>query len=124
MQKMRLNAQEVISYKFPSCFRDAPGACIALSRDAFIKVGGCCELFKVYGWEDVYFRYKVKTLTKQTCLNAQMIHMPHETNYQIDKQPVNAPLYHELLYTDNGDCVKLSMRDREYLLSHYPTIRR
>lgn len=102
--------------------RDAPGACVALSRKAFIRIGGHCELFKVYGWEDCYFRYKAAKLTKHHCLKGQMIHLGHEENYQAGKQPVNAGLFSELLSTDGGNCLRLAERDRIDLLSKYPGI--
>jgi len=121
--KLQRNPTAFLKHRFKTCLRDAPGACIALSRSAFIKVGGHCELFKVYGWEDCYFRYKVKTLTKQSCLNQQMIHLPHEENFQMGHQADNAHLYQELLYTDGGNCIKLSERDRKFLLEQYPTLR-
>ncbi|MBD3407207.1 MAG: glycosyltransferase [Candidatus Lokiarchaeota archaeon] len=120
--KLKRNPELILRHEFNSCFRDAPGACIALSRKSFKDVGGHCELFKVYGWEDVYFRYKVKKLTSQKCLNQQMIHLPHEINYQMGKQAVNAELYQELLSVDGGDCIKMSNRDREDLLRKYPNI--
>ena len=115
------NPATILNTVFKNCFRDAPGACIGLTKESFIRIGGHCELFKVYGWEDTYFRVKVKRLTTQTCLNRQMLHMPHEENYQIGQQPVNAHLYHELLETDGGDCVKLATRDREALLKNHPS---
>lgn len=115
--------QSQINKKFKDSKRDAPGACIALSRKSFIKVGGHCELFKVYGWEDCYFRYKVRKLTNQICFKEQMLHLNHETNYQAGKQAVNSKLYEDLLYTDNGNCVKLSKRDQDDLLKKYPNIK-
>jgi predicted glycosyltransferase involved in capsule biosynthesis len=117
------NIDRILNKKFTDSIRDAPGAVVALNKKDFIRIGGYCELFKVYGWEDCYFRYKVKKLTRQICLNEQMIHLPHEVNYQAGKQPVNSGLYHELLNTDGGDSIKLSIRDREFLLENYKNLR-
>jgi predicted glycosyltransferase involved in capsule biosynthesis len=117
-----INIDHLTNKRFRDCIRDAPGAAIALNKRKFIEIGGYSELFKVYGWEDCYFRYKVKKLTKQMCLNEQMIHLPHEVNYQAGKQPVNAKLYHEIIYTDDGDCIKLSNRDRAFLLKKYKNL--
>lgn len=110
---------KLASNRFRDCLRDAPGACIALSRAAFIKVGGYCELFKVYGWEDCYMRHKVQKLTKQKNLGMQTLHLPHETNYQMGKQAVNAPLFYKIL-EDLDECVE---RDRNDLLDKYPKFR-
>ncbi len=113
------NLRALIAREKRSCVRDAPGACIALSREAFMRIGGHCELFKVYGWEDCYFRYKVKKLTKQKSLKKLMFHFPHEGNFQMKYQPDNAKLYQEIVNTDDGDCKKLAERDRKYLLKQY-----
>jgi hypothetical protein len=117
-----LNAN--VKKKFNDCFRDAPGACVAISRKAFINIGGHCELFKVYGWEDCYFRHKVKKLTRVIRLKEQMLHLQHEENWQSGRQAANLPLYEALLYTDNGDGVKLSKRDKKDLLKKYPGMQR
>ena len=53
-----------------------------------------------------------------------MIHLPHEVNFQSDKQPVNAKLYQQLLYTDGGDCKKLSKRDMKDLLFKYKELKK
>jgi predicted glycosyltransferase involved in capsule biosynthesis len=110
---------QLASNHFKECLRDAPGACIALTRSAFVKVGGYCELFKVYGWEDCYMRYKVQKLTKQKNLGMQTLHLPHETNYQMGKQATNAPLYQRIL----GDLNFCVARDREDLFNKYPKFR-
>jgi len=102
--------------------RDAPGACCAMTRAAFCRIGGFCELFSVYGWEDCYFRYKVTGLTKFTSLDGKMLHLPHEENYQAGFQQANAHLYHDILYTDGGNGIRLSQRDAEALSSRYPGI--
>lgn len=99
--------------------RDAPGACIAVTRKAFVRVGGHCELFRCYGWEDCYFRYKISKLTEQAFLGGQMVHLPHEDNFQVGRQAENAQLYYDILYTDGGDCLRLAQRDREHLQDAY-----
>jgi len=109
------HVQKVVNTDFKSCLRDAPGACIALTREAFVRIGGHCELFKVYGWEDCYMRTKVKKLTKQKNLKKLTMHLPHETNYQMGRQAQNGPLYQELL-TNFDACVK---RDKEFLMANY-----
>jgi hypothetical protein len=102
--------------------RDAPGAFMAITREAFVRIGGYCELFKVYGWEDCYFRLKAARLTYMTCLDRRLVHLPHEENYQMKDQPINAGLCRELLETDGGNCVKLAARDRLDLMVKYPHI--
>jgi predicted glycosyltransferase involved in capsule biosynthesis len=124
MSKHPEHIDKIITKKFKDSFRDAPGACIAITRKAFVRIGGYCELFKVYGWEDCYFRYKANKLTKKMCLKEQMIHLPHETNFQMKHQAKNAKLYHDILYTDNGNAKKLAARDREDLLAKYPGVKR
>jgi len=99
--------------------RDAPGGCSAISRKAFIRVGGHCELFKVYGWEDCYYRYKVQILTEQIDFKNRMYHLNHEMNYQAGHQADNAHLYSELLTRDNGTCLQCATRDRNFLSKHY-----
>lgn len=108
---------DMVSKQYSTCLRDAPGACMAITREAFIRVGGHCELFKCYGWEDCYMRVKVKRMTKQFSLGKQTLHLAHETNYQMGQQAVNAPLYQELLGNGFDKCVK---RDRKFLIGHYP----
>jgi hypothetical protein len=105
-----------------SSTRDAPGAFTAITREAFLRIGGYCELFQVYGWEDCYFRLKAARLTRMTWLDRRLIHLPHEENYQMTYQPVNAGLFRELLETDGGDCVQLAGRDRLELVTKYPRI--
>jgi predicted glycosyltransferase involved in capsule biosynthesis len=120
VMKIRINAKyvdDLVSKQYQTCLRDAPGACIAMTRDAFVRVGGHCELFKCYGWEDCYMRVKVRRLTKQFSLGKQTLHLAHETNYQMGQQAVNAPLYQALLGKDFDKCVQ---RDRKFLIGHYP----
>lgn len=114
------HVDRTLSKKFKSGMRDAPGACIAIGKKAFTKIGGYCELFKVYGWEDCYFRYKANKLTKHTCLHKQMIHLPHEINFQMKHQAKNADLYSAAIYTDGGNCKRLARRDRKALYKRYP----
>jgi len=95
------------------------GGCSAISRKAFIRVGGHCELFKVYGWEDCYYRYKVQILTEQIDFKNRMYHLNHEMNYQAGHQADNAHLYSELLTRDNGTCLQCATRDRNFLSKHY-----
>lgn len=120
MSKSVDNMIKILSQTFNDCFRDAPGACVAFSRDAFIRIGGHCELFKVYGWEDCYLLYKMNKLCKVKRLNGQMLHLSHEENYQIGKQPVNSKLYYEILYTDGGNGLKCAERDKADLIKKYP----
>jgi predicted glycosyltransferase involved in capsule biosynthesis len=115
--------QKLLSQNPSGASRDAPGGCSAISREAFIRIGGHCELFKKYGWEDCYYRHKVGKLTMNTNLENGMFHLWHETNYQAGSQPVNAPLYSDLLSTDEGDSKELSERDRIDLLEKYPVFR-
>ena len=115
---------QVLRKDINDSLRDAPGACVAIGKKAFIRIGGYCELFKVYGWEDCYFRYKAKKLTRSIGLNSQMVHLPHEINFQMKHQAKNAKLYHDLLYTDKGNCGRLAKRDRIDLLKKYPRLAR
>ena len=100
--------------------RDAPGALTAITREAFVRIGGYCELFQVYGWEDCYFRLKAAKLTYAIWLDRRLVHLPHEENYQMKYQPANALLFRELLDTDGGNCVQLAGRDRLDLVTKYP----
>ena len=99
--------------------RDAPGGSLMITRPAFVKVGGYCELFQKYGWEDCYMRVKVNKVCKKKALGLFSIHLPHETNYQSGYQAVNAPLYQELL---NGNIETIIKRDRDALLQRYPKL--
>jgi predicted glycosyltransferase involved in capsule biosynthesis len=98
--------------------RDAPGACTAISRKAFADIGGWCELFQVYGWEDCYFRFKVRKL-KHMSLNLPMAHLNHEPNYQGGHQPDNRKLYYEILYAKPDKYKDIIRRDRMALLNKY-----
>lgn len=101
------------------CSRNAPGACLAITRQAFIRIGGWCELFKVYGWEDCYMRYKVQNMCNYKSLNKTTVHLPHHENYQIGQQPQNSELYYEILRSLQS-CVD---RDHKFLVDKYPTLR-
>jgi predicted glycosyltransferase involved in capsule biosynthesis len=105
--------------------RDAPGACTAVSRKAFIEIGGWCERFLVYGWEDCHFRYKVKKLGKDNykSLQAPMLHLAHEVNYQSKHQPDNANLYSQLVSANAKEYASLLSVDRKDLLAKYPQIK-
>lgn len=102
--------------------RDAPGACHAISRKAFIEVGGYSERFKVYGWEDCYFRFKMQKLGRVS-LEMPMLHLYHEVNYQMRHQPDNAPLYHQLVYANPNQYKAILERDRGELLENHPRIK-
>ncbi len=103
--------------------RDAPGGCSAITREAFIRIGGFCELFQKYGWEDCYYRTKLHKLTKHTDLKACMYHLWHEENYQAGYQAENAHLYNEILTKDNGNCEWCSQRDKKHLTTHYENLK-
>ena len=103
--------------------RDAPGACTAITRKAYIDIGGFSELFKVYGWEDCYFRYKVKKI-KYTSLDMPMVHLAHEVNYQSGKQAENNELYAQLIYANKPEYEKILERDRIDLKKRYPKLAR
>jgi len=103
--------------------RDAPGACTAVSRKAFLDIGGWCELFQVYGWEDCYFRYKVRQLD-HVSLKMPMVHLAHEVNYQSGHQKDNNGLYSQLISANKAKYKDLIRRDREALFSKYPSLRK
>lgn len=102
--------------------RDAPGACTALSKKAFTKIGGWCELFQVYGWEDCYFRFKVSKTLNKTCLGMPMIHLAHEINYQARHQPDNAHLHGALVSANPKEYMSIIKRDQAALKEKYPRL--
>ena len=120
-REIKLN--ELLSRPTNDSIRDAPGGCSAITKEAFIKIGGYCELFQKYGWEDCYYRIKQQVLTKHTNLNACMYHLWHEENYQAGYQTENAHLYNDLIATNNTDCIHHSNRDRKYLELHYENLK-
>ena len=99
--------------------RDAPGGCSAITRGAFVRIGGYCELFKYYGWEDVYYRYKVERLTNHVTLGCDMFHLWHECNFQRGGWDCHRGLWDELLVDFEG-CVE---RDRRFLVERYEGLR-
>jgi predicted glycosyltransferase involved in capsule biosynthesis len=99
----------------PRGTRHAPGACQAYSRAGFIKIGGWCELFRVYGWEDCYQNVKVRNHLKHSSLNKFMLHLAHEENYEMKEQKKNRGFYQEVL-DDSAACVE---RDRKFLQEKY-----
>ena len=102
----------------PDGGRDAPGGCSAITRAAFKRIGGHCELFKVYGWEDTYYRHKLNVLTKRTSLGAKMAHLWHEDNFQGWAQPQNSQLYCEII--ENAEsCERCTQRDKTFLEMTY-----
>lgn len=105
-----------------SCRRDAPGACHAIRKDVFVQNGGYSELFEVYGWEDCYFRFKMKQL-RQANLEMPMLHLHHEINYQMAHQPDNNHLYSQLTSANPKEYESLLKRDRKDLLEKYPSLR-
>ncbi len=100
--------------------RKAPGACLALARSAFIRIGGYCELFQVYGWEDSYMKRKTSVLTKYKNLNMLLFHLPHERHYQAHLQPTNRKLFYATLSRNGEHIPALAERDRQDLLRKYP----
>jgi len=104
--------------------RDAPGACTAINRKTFINIGGWSERFLVYGWEDCYFRYKIKKLgkNKYKSLQAPMVHLAHEINYQSKHQADNANLYSQIISANSEKYTAILKRDRTELLKKYPKI--
>jgi GT2 family glycosyltransferase len=104
--------------------RDAPGACTAISKKAFVEIGGWSELFLVYGWEDCYFRYKVRKLGKEkyVSLQAPMVHLAHEVNYQSGHQAKNNHLYSQIISANPTEYQSLLDRDRKDLLIKYPKL--
>ena len=102
--------------------RDAPGAASAISRKAYADIGGMCELFQLYGWEDCYFRYKVKQL-KHVSLKMPMVHLYHEVNYQSGYQKENSGLYSAIISANKEKYKIIIERDREALFATYPTLR-
>jgi len=108
--------QALLQQTSSGAMRDAPGGVSAITRKAFIKVGGFCELFKKYGWEDCYYKYKVGTLVSKVDLKGDLFHLWHEENYQSGHQAVNAQLYNDILA---GNAENFAKRDRDALLDAY-----
>jgi hypothetical protein len=96
----------------------------AISREAYVRIGGYCELFKVYGWDDCYMALKMKKATKFTDLSRPVVHLAHEVNYQSQFQPTNAETYYQLLYANDSEFQTLLDRDRVDLLGKYSGIAR
>ncbi len=103
--------------------RKAPGACLAFSRSAFVRIGGYCELFQVYGWEDSYMKRKTSVLTKYKNLDTRIFHLPHERHYQAHLQPTNRKLFYATLSRSGEHIPSLAERDRQDLLQKYPAFR-
>lgn len=99
--------------------RDAPGGCSAITRGAFVRVGGYCELFKYYGWEDFYYRYKTEQCCNHVVLDCCMFHLWHECNFQCGGWNRHRDLFDELL-ADSCGCVE---RDRLFLVERYEGLR-
>lgn len=74
------------------------GGSIAFTKDAYLKIGGMCELFDGYGSEDCEFFDRVRSSTN-LCeqRDATLLHLSHKraTAYSI-----NAELYQKLIETD------------------------